>query len=429
MKKQLFINILIILTVLNFPLYNVSAAEADDCPLTITASNGKNTSVLSDSSYRTAMSLSCGDSITITSPSEFKSLYIEWNSPVSIWLLNVNGKTISCGKNGFLHEYIELETAASSAVITVFSDMSVSGITAYTDGTVPSDIQIWNPPCERADILLYSSHADDEILFFGGIIPTYAGERNLRVQVAYFSQYWDGEKIREHEKLDGLWTAGVRNYPVDLGFKDLYSETLEEAAGIYDYDTALNKTVELIRRFQPQIVVAQDFNGEYGHGTHKLTSQLTAEAVELSGNIGFAPQSASEYGTWDVPKTYIHLYKENQIVLDCRTPLNYFNGKTCLDVAKEAYLKHESQQWCWFYVSDTYKYSCAKFGLYRTTVGYDTGNDIMENIIPYDEQEAAEQIKKEAEKEKQIIWQQTVLKKDFTKIIYKSLFSGNIYQN
>lgn len=428
MKKIFFINILFILIVVNFPLYKVSASEASVCPVTITASNGKNASVLSDSSYRTALSLTCGDSITITSSSEFKSLYIEWNSPVSIWILTVNGKAISCGKNGFLHEYIELETASASAVITVFSDMSVSGIRAYTDGAAPSDVQIWNPPCERADILLYSSHADDEILFFGGILPTYAGERNLRVQVAYFSQYWNGEKIREHEKLDGLWTAGVRNYPVNLGFEDLYSETIEQAANIYDYDTALDKTVELIRKFRPQIVIAQDFNGEYGHGTHKLTAKLTAEAVELSGNSEFAPYSTALYGTWDVPKTYLHLYEENQIILDCRTPLNFFNGKTCLEVAKEAYLKHESQQWCWFYVSDTYKYSCASFGLYRTTVGYDTINDIIENIISYEEQETAEQAKKEAEKENQIKWQRTILEKDFTKIIYKSLFSGDIFR-
>ena len=46
-----------------------------------------------------------------------------------------------------------------------------------------------------------------------------------------------------------------------------------------------------------------------------------------------------------------------------------------------------SQQWCWFYVSDTYEYSISDFGLYRTTVGEDTGNDMMEHITSYEEQE------------------------------------------
>ena len=48
-----------------------------------------------------------------------------------------------------------------------------------------------------------------------------------------------------------------------------------------------------------------------------------------------------------------------------------------------------------FYVSDGYddygdpsgyEYSFAKFGLYRSTVGEDTGNDMMEHLTPYAEQ-------------------------------------------
>ena len=49
------------------------------------------------------------------------------------------------------------------------------------------------------------------------------------------------------------------------------------------------------------------------------------------------------------------------------------------------------------YVSDDYEYSCADFGLYRTTVGNDTGNDMLENITTYEEQEKL--AKEAAEKE------------------------------
>ena len=35
-------------------------------------------------------------------------------------------------------------------------------------------------------------------------------------------------------------------------------------------------------------------------------------------------------------------------------------------------------------------YSCSDFGLYRSTVGNDTGNDILENITTYEEQERIE---------------------------------------
>ena len=58
------------------------------------------------------------------------------------------------------------------------------------------------------------------------------------------------------------------------------------------------------------------------------------------------------------------------------------------------YACHESQQWTWFTewlqgdgmdkAADIQKYSPGQYGLYRTTVGSDTGkNDFMENITPY----------------------------------------------
>ena len=116
-------------------------------------------------------------------------------------------------------------------------------------------------------------------------------------------------------------------------------------------------------------------------------------AIEVSGNADSYPESAKDYGTWTPLKTYIHLWGENQITLDTRTPLDSFGGRTAIEVAREAYKKHESQQWCWFFVEDgvddpTYQFSCAKFGLYKTSVGTDNNNDFLENITTYADQKA-----------------------------------------
>ena len=73
--------------------------------------------------------------------------------------------------------------------------------------------------------------------------------------------------------------------------------------------------------------------------------------------------------------------------MDLRVPLESMGGQTALEVAKAAYKKHVSQQKYSFYVSDDYEHSCAEFGLYRTNVGYDTGNSMLENIVLYSEQE------------------------------------------
>ena len=44
-----------------------------------------------------------------------------------------------------------------------------------------------------------------------------------------------------------------------------------------------------------------------------LFSHAVAESVETSNDSSVFPESASNYGTWDVPKTYLHLYTENKL--------------------------------------------------------------------------------------------------------------------
>ena len=258
--------------------------------------------------------------------------------------------------------------------------------------------QMWEDPCDRADILVFATHPDDEVLFMGGAIATYAAQ-GLRVQVVHMMNYSVSHPVREQERLDGMWTLGVRHLPLAGRFDASYSTGLmadgeivgDNAVG----DSALTEYVaEMIRRFKPQVVISHDLDGEYGHIRHRMLAAAVAEAVQHTMEEDFYPESAAEYGVWDVPKTYLHLYDENRIFLDLHSPLGGEQGeKTAIELAAEAYKKHVSQQWCWFYVSDdvndpkSEQINAAIFGLFRSTVGPDTGNDMMENILSYDEQE------------------------------------------
>lgn len=391
-------------------------------------------SYLTDGSYSTGNNYHAGDTITISSDSPISSVYIIWDSPVSEWTLDFNNTSMTCGTNGFLHELVNLTLPSSAITINIEADSRICGIYAFTEGVLPDFVQDWKPSCSEADILVFSTHADDEILFLGGVLATYGGEQELPVQVCYMTNYWNGLRIREHEKLDGLWESGIRNYPVNGNFDDIYSETLEAAKKTYNYDDILEFVTGQIRTFKPNVVVTQDLNGEYGHGGHMLLASAVTEAVCNSMDATFYPEQASSLGTWDVPKTYLHLYGESQIWLDLNTPLDKLGSRTAIETAKDAYLKHVSQQWCWFYVSDTYQYSCAKFGLYRTTVGPDTqtgynpdgsisssvGN-MLENITTKAEA-AALKAKQEAESRKAIEIQSS---KDTTQAIADNASSGN----
>ena len=374
---------------------DVMAAEAAPVNITITSSDNVKISNMTDDSYYTSCNFSSGSSITISSDETFYGLYITWNQNVSAWTLEYNGSTLICGNNGFLHEYIPIKGGTSSCVIKLSADASICNLAAYSQGELPSSVQVWEAPCDNnTDILVFSTHADDEILFLGGILATYGGNQNLNVQIAYLCDFFYTESYREHEKLDGLWEAGIRHYPVKGSFKDIGSRSLELAMNQYNYDDVLSYVTGCIRRFKPLVAVTQDLNGEYGHGGHMLFAKAVYDAVGISADNSYYPDSASQYGIWDVPKTYFHLYPENQIKLNLSVPLSNMGGRNAIQVAQDAYDKHVSQHKWDFAITDSGNattgnaaYSCSTFGLYRSLVGADTGNDMLENVTTYEEQE------------------------------------------
>lgn len=395
--KLLFPLLFLLLLVLMPSVGN--AEEASSLSLDVTNSNGNGPGNIRDQSYDTKLTYAAGESITLTAEENIAGVYLIWAYKPCTWSLSYGDTIKSCGKNGYLHEYVSIKEETKTVKITFDAEASICDVYAYSEGELPKDVQVWRPSCEEADFLVFSTHSDDEILFFGGVLATYAGEQKLNVQVVYMTNYWNGLRIREHEKLDGIWESGVRNYPVNMPYDDLYAGSLAEAESVYSYDALLASTTEQIRRFKPNVIVTHDFEGEYGHGGHMILAKAVAEACEKSMDDTFLTESATLYGTWDTPKTYIHLYDENPITMNLRVPLNNLDGRTAIEVASDAYLKHVSQQWCWFYVSDDYEYSCADYGLYRTTVGVDENNEMLENIITKAEQARLEE-EKLAEQEK-----------------------------
>ena len=125
---------------------------------------------------------------------------------------------------------------------------------------------------------------------------------------------------------------------------------------------------------------------------HQLTADLLKQAAECSADDAQLPESAAEYGAYQVPKTYLHLYQENAITMDWDIPLEAFGGKTAYQVTRDlGFAAHESQQadFAWYFrgadrASEVERYSPCQFGLYHSTVGADTGKgDFFENLEPY----------------------------------------------
>ena len=405
--NYIWIFFLFLLPVLSIPFTGNTAepaAEELTAGTSVIRSGGQALDVLKDGSEYTRADFSPGETITLQSDEDIASVYIIWHKIYGEWTLEAAGISKTCGTRGFLHEYVTLDTPAKNVTVTLpQTETAICEIHLFSEGTPPAWVQTWDDPCERADLMLLSTHSDDEQLFFSGVLPYYAGELGLKVQVVYMTNHWDTDS-RPHEQLNGLWTVGVRNYPVIGDFPDdadtlsrsgeSVSETLSRALQIYGEEDLVKFQTEMIRRFRPQVIVAHDLEGEYHHGAHMANTYSLQKALEVSGDEAYEPDSAQKYGVWDVPKTYIHLWQENQVTMNWDIPLSKFDGKTAYEVSKMGYACHESQQWTWFTewlqgdgidkASDIQKYSPCQYGLYRTTVGSDTGkNDFMENITPY----------------------------------------------
>ena len=363
-----------------------------------------------DGKESTYVNIKQNTTITIKSEQDIYSLYIVYEYSSKTGTLTGNEKTADVGQNNFLHEYINVNESigpAKELEITYKEDVKIADIYVLGEGELPDFVEIWQPLCEVADLLLFSTHSDDEQLFFLGLLPTYVA-RGAYVQVVYFANHNDAPN-RLHEQLHGLYTVGVRNYPIMGIIPDAYSETLKGAiynlksAGLTEED-ALKFQVEMMRRFKPQVVVGHDEKGEYSHGQHILNTHLLKQAIYKANDSLYDEASFNKYGNWQISKLYLHLYEENPIIMDYDTPLEYFNGKTAYEVSKEGYSKHLSQQWTWFTdwingkndnytkATDIKTYSPLKYGLFFSNVGEDIQkNDMFENIKYYKVQEAEEE--------------------------------------
>ena len=314
-----------------------------------------------------------------------KGLYFLFEKPCRWTLTLPDGSVKQGGENGYLHEYFALEKEITGFAIDLPAGGCLTDVYAFTDGVLPDWVQIWQPPCKRADLMIMSTHADDEHLWFGGAMPYYAGELGYQVQVVYLTHHYK-ETYRGHELLNGLWKVGIRNYPVItekfLDDKET-KRSFNAAASYFGYDRVMEFQVEMLRQFSPRVVLGQDFNGEYGHGAHKLNSRTLLEALKIYQDPAVYPESAEKYGIHPVQKCYLHLWGENQITVQWSDKiLAHFGGRSALEMAKEGYSCHKSQQKWSFRVKEYGKYDCRQFGLVYTTVGSDTPgrNDMFENV-------------------------------------------------
>ena len=93
-------------------------------------------------------------------------IYIRWKTyPENGWTLytELNGilSKYTTHNSGYINEYVYLPQGQKKIIIASQSQLSFSSIDILPYGKLPQDVQKWEPPVEKADILIFSAHPDD----------------------------------------------------------------------------------------------------------------------------------------------------------------------------------------------------------------------------------------------------------------------------
>lgn len=354
-------------------------------------SGRKSFAACKDRDYKTYWKTSNGDKcyveVTVPAGQAASGVMVQWYEHPHAWGLQIpgpDGKWTDAGHTGgeYLSEYLPLpEGTTRFRVANAPGEKRhfyMAELRIYGEGDLPPEVQQWQSCDGKADLMLLVAHQDDEVLWFGGTLPTYAGEEGKICQVCMVVP---SMPYRRLELLDCLWTCGVRYYPAYGNFKDAFSFSLTKQYRHWNKNRVYEAVTGWIRRYQPDVLLTHDLQGEYGHGAHRVCADAVMHCLKLAAEEKKYPRSAKQYGTWDVPKCYIHLWKENVIDMDWRQPLESFGGKTSFEIAEAGFRCHVSQQKTDYHVEDWGPWDNSLFGLYRSLVGPDEEkNDFFENL-------------------------------------------------
>lgn len=327
--------------------------------------------------------------LTVEIPEKARArlLTLEWLQPPESFTVKIYAKgneklSEDTYSTGFYLDAVTIpENVRKVKISAAGKNAAMITLRVYPERYARHAVQTWQPLPEKLDLVAVSTHQDDEFLFLGGTVA-YSCGLGKKTAMVYMT---DGGRTRYREALDGMWTAGLRIHPVFFQWRDAKIESMSANESLWKRNNGGKdpriKIVRFIRQYKPDVIVTQDFDGEYGHNQHKLCALLWADAVKLCKDPAFDPSSAEEFGVWDVKKHYVHLYAKNQITMNWNKKVGDQTVFTPLMLTKEAFSKHRSQQTSYSYDRYSVWYDNRKFGLYYSSVGPDVKkDDFFENI-------------------------------------------------
>ncbi len=364
----------------------------DACTIEIHADD-VNMKKLTDYTYTTTVGFKKGDWFRVTWEDKHPvaAVYWEWRyipKRALVECLNDAGEVVSSREYSNKIRFLTVfpEDGVREIRMTVLDGSGqMSELFTYSAKQIPPKAIVWEEPLDKADILLVETHGNDDMLIFGAVLPTYT-DRGYRIQVADIACDTIG---RQRESSAGSYLCGLRNFKTFFEFEGLHTTKYQDFADSWFKESPdpYERLTAEIRRVRPEVVITHDIeNGDSGDGSHKLTAEITKRAVEAAADPDAYPESAEQYGVWQVKKLYMHMATEKPIKIDVDTPLQSFGGKTAYELSVEGitlWHSYDGGDKGLINAVKSRKYAPCDYGLVFSTVGDDVQkNDFLENIPP-----------------------------------------------
>ncbi|HKO00364.1 MAG TPA: PIG-L family deacetylase, partial [Thermoanaerobaculia bacterium] len=139
---------------------------------------------------------------------------------------------------------------------------------------------------------------------------------------------------------------------VDFG----YTKSPDEALKIWGHDLTLADVVWVIRKFQPDVIIARfPTTGEGGHGHHTASAILAGEAFAAAGDVTKFPEQLKYVRPWQPKRLLWNRFGANfqsikpddpLVANDVKIDLGSFNqllGRSYGEIAADSRSQHKSQ--------------------------------------------------------------------------------------
>ena len=340
-----------------------------DCTITLPENLQEKLYRITDGLVESFQRFDHDESVTITPPAgqSAQGLYLEWYTvpkSYAVETYDAAGTLLSSIEGQpFLNSYIPLD-AASAQIKLVFGsdDAELAGIRLYGEGTLPADVQLWQPTPETADLLYIASTPQSAVKDFFGVLAAYTVEHEIPSALVVLSK--DTRNMQEG-LLAGLWEMGFANYPQFGSLVSTNNDVYKRVCGNWGSKPTTKLVQRVLSQYGARVVMTNTPGDQAFDGAAQYCAEVVQDELQERG--------ADDYTT--VQKLYC-ADPSGTTALDWTAALIHFNGASVAEAANAAYAKNPGMR-----VFHKTLEPAATFTLGYTTVGDDTGaGDLLENI-------------------------------------------------